>query len=86
MTAPKKTAKRGQQSASENLNTDDELDETSVPITEESYTPEDLAVADMLAELGEEGVSVRIYRQGKGGYRDLTLIDEVDIANFNPIM
>lgn len=54
--------------------------------SEDSYTPDDVAVLGMLSELGDENAMVRIYRQGKGGYRDLTLIAEVGIAEFTPIM
>ncbi len=51
------------------------------------YTPEDVAISDMLAELGDDaGAMVRIYRQGRGGYRDQTFVDECLPSEFSPKM
>lgn len=67
--------------------TDDETNNAQAHETPEpEFTPEDVAVSELLSELGDDSATVRIYRQGKGGYRDLTLISEVGIAEFTPIM
>lgn len=68
---------KAQRAASEALNPESELEELPVP--------DDIAVANLLAELGQQGVMVRIYRQGLAGARDLTLIDEMPVEQFNPI-
>lgn len=51
---------------------------------EDEVIPEDVAVQSLLSELAEQGVMVRIYRQGITA-RDLTLIDEMPVEQFNPM-
>jgi len=64
---------------------DDELTADDVFQPEaEDFTPEDIAVSNLLAELGDENVRVRVYRVGPKGYRDLTFIDEMDVSEFSP--
>lgn len=42
---------------------------------EDDFSPEDMEVLNFLAELGnDQDAEVRVYRQGKGGYRDLTYL------------
>jgi hypothetical protein len=54
--------------------------------TGDDFTPEDIAVMQMLEELGSESEAVvRIYRQGKT-YRDITLLHECSPQDFTPIM
>ncbi len=78
----RKTITKPQKSAAELLDNDPQDD---MPLGEE-FTPEDIAVSQLLAELGDEGVIVRIYRQGPKGYKDLTYIDECGVADFSPKM
>ena len=68
------------------------LDDERIPPqeTQESepeFVPEDVQVMRLAAEYaGNSGVKLRIYREGKGGYRDLTLLEEMDPTEFSPMM
>lgn len=73
-----------QKAAAEALEHEEEIEQLAS--AEPEFTPEDVAVAGLLAELGDNEAKVRIYREGKGGFRDLTLIEEVSVREFNPIM
>lgn len=54
--------------------------------SETEFTPEDVAVMQMIEELGGEATArVRIYRQGKT-YADITLIHECSPAEFDPMI
>lgn len=58
------------------------------PSTEEpEEEPDDVAVMNLLSELGENAdCTVRIYRQGPGGIRDLIFLHEVGVGEFTPAM
>jgi hypothetical protein len=48
------------------------------------FEPEDVAIGNILASLGEDSdASVSIYRQGKGGYRDITFVTETRPTEFS---
>lgn len=64
---------------------DDAPPDNKQTLPEIEDTPDDIAVADLLAELGDTAAMVRVYRQGKTA-RDLELIDEVPVADFSPMM
>jgi len=52
----------------------------------EEFTPDDVAVMELIEELGGESTArVRIYRQGKT-YTDITLIHECAPTEFDPMM
>ncbi len=78
-----RTVIRKQQSAAATIEPEVEIEQPDLPET----TPDDVAVMDLLEELGSDAnASVRIYRQGKGGYRDIELLGEVSVSEFTPIM
>lgn len=53
--------------------------------TEETFVPEDVQAMDLARQYaGEEGISLRIYRQLKGGYRDLEFLLEMQPSEFTP--
>lgn len=53
--------------------------------TEENFEPDDLSIMNLLSELGSDTeTTVRVYRQGKGGYRDLLFLFEVPPNEFSP--
>lgn len=84
------TTRRKKSQAASELIEGETLDTVSDAVeqsAEDDFQPDDIAVMDLLAELGGDGGTViRIYRQGKGGYRDLTLINEVSVADFAPML
>jgi hypothetical protein len=70
-----------------NQNEDDMTEnQTFTQNAQDDYLPEDIALANVLADLGSaSGAAVRIYRQGPGGYRDLTLLTECMPEEFSPM-
>ena len=79
MSAPAKKPVKPANSPQDLTLVDDELSRGEI-------MPDDIAVLQLLEELsGNPDATVRIYRQGKGGYRDLTLLDEMPISEFKPI-
>lgn len=53
----------------------------------EDFVPDDLKAMQLAQQYsGDEGIKIRVYREGKGGYRDITLLAEVLPSEFNPIM
>lgn len=55
------------------------------PEPEPELLPDDIEFQALLHEYGENsGASIRIYRQGRGGYRDLTFIGEMSPSEFSP--
>lgn len=70
------------------LTADDVFIEQPAGSPEDDYLPDDVAVINLLSELGEDAadVVVRIYREGKGGFKDITLLAEVPVSAFTPIM
>lgn len=64
-------------------------DDVSPALQPETIEPDpaDVEVLTLAQEFGsQEGVVLRIYRQGKGGVRDLTLLDEIAPSEFAPMM
>src|SRR4051812_25335188 len=81
-------ATKAQKAAAEALE-QERLDDEAAALEahqEPDFTPEDVAINNLLAELGDTEATVRIYREGKGGFKDLTLIEEVSVSEFTPIM
>lgn len=53
---------------------------------EQEPDPQDIKIMQMIEEhKNEEGAVIRIYRQGKT-YRDITLLDEMSLDDFTPMM
>lgn len=60
---------------------------TRQPAPEDDYEPEDIAIMQMLSELGTDSeATVRVYRQGKMGHRDLTYLFECPPDEFSPTL
>lgn len=62
-----------------------EPDDLDDPIEGELDEPDDIEIANLLSELGDEEVMVRIYRQAPNS-RKLTLCNAIPIKEFDPMM
>lgn len=90
MTATAKTASKPRKPATRKTVTEivepefepEDLDE---PLSEDLDEPDDIEIANLLSELGDDEVMVRIYRQAPNS-RKLTLCNAIPIKEFDPMM